>query len=205
VAEDMLEGAQMIIGDRPVFVLAAVTTANGCLWARAGDVQAVTSLGIAEVDQSSSIRVEPSQYLIVSPGGNPQDETLYNAQRGLELSRNGMRKGGEVLFVAQCGKGVAPEPKAQAEFYDRLTAPLDEVLASSEKDYVLYSHKAYRFARMIRSLGAVRMLTDLPDDVVAAAHMKKAEDAQSVVDRWLADSGSPILITPHANKTALLA
>jgi nickel-dependent lactate racemase len=205
VAEDMLEGARMAIGDRPAFVLGSITTAKGCIWSAAGDIQAVAALGMAEVDSAASVRVEASPFLIVSAGGDPEDETLYNAQRGLELSRNGVRDGGEVLFVAQCGKGVAPTPMARAEFYDRLTAPLDEVIAGLQQDYVLYSHKAFKFARFIRSVSAIRMLTDLPEDVVAAAHMSKAEDAQSVVDRWLSESDSPILITPHANKTALLA
>jgi nickel-dependent lactate racemase len=205
LAEDMLEAVRMVTADRDVFVLAAVTTSAGVAWARAGAMEPVTREAFGQVDRIATAQVVPSPYLIVSPGGDPEDETLYNAQRGLELSRNGVLPGGEVLFAAGCGRGMAPTPKARQEFCDRLAAPLAQVLAGVERDYVLYSHKAYKFAQMIRSLRAIHMVTDLSADQVSAVHMTKAVDAQQVVDRWLAESDAPILVTTHANKIALYA
>ncbi len=203
VSEDILEAVMMATAGKDVFVLVAVTGAGGIVWAGAGEMEAVTRQAIPQVDRAAGLRVAPARCLIVSPGGHPQDETLYNAQRGLELSRNGVREGGEVLFVAQCKSGVAPTPKARADFYERLTAPLDEVIAGLEARYVLYSHKAYKFAQFIGSVRRIYMVTDLPAQVVEAAHMEKVEDPQQVVDRWLRESEEPILIATHANKVAL--
>jgi nickel-dependent lactate racemase len=205
VSEDMLEGVRAATAGKDLFALAAVTVGGRAVWAGAGQPEVVTPEAIAQVDRIAGVRVEPAGRLIVSPGGDPQDETLYNAQRGLELSRNGVREGGEVLFVARCGRGVAPTLKSRAEFYDRLTAPLDEVIAGLEERYVLYSHKAYKFAQFIRSVGRISMVTDLPAGQVAAAHMEKAPGAQEVVDRWLAEPDEPILVTTQANKVALYA
>lgn len=205
VAQDMLEAAKMVTAGKDVFVLAAVTTAHGALWAGAGAIEAVTRQAIAHVDSADSARVEPARCLIVSPGGSPEDETLYNAQRGLELSRNGVRPGGEVLFLAECARGVAPTPAARAEFYDRLTAPLQDVIAGLQERYILYSHKAFKFAQFIQSVRRISMLTALPAREVQAAHMEKVEDAQAVVDRWLTESDEPVLITTLANKVALYA
>ena len=205
VSEDILEAARAATAGKDVFVLAAVTVGQGVLWAGAGDIEAVTREAIAQVDDVAGVTVEPAPYLIVSPGGDPEDETLYNAQRGLELSRNGVRQGGEVLLVARCGRGVAPTPRARADFYDRLTAPLEDIIAGLEERYVLYSHKAYKFAQLIRSVRAVHAVTHLPAGQVEAAHMTPAADAQEVVDRWLGESDGPILVTTHANKVALYA
>ena len=205
LAEDMLEAVRMVTADRAVFVLAAVTTSAGVAWAGAGAMERVTSQAMTQVDRIATVQVAPAPYLIVSPGGDPEDETLYNAQRGLELSRNGVLPGGEVLFVAGCGRGLAPTPKAREEFTDRLAAPLAQVLAGVQNDYVLYSHKAYKFAQMIRSLRAIHMVTDLSAEQVAAVHLSKAAHPQQVVDRWLAEPAAPILVTTHANKIALYA
>jgi len=203
VAEDMLEAFEMATAGKDVFVLAAVTTSKGALWAGAGGAEEVTREAIRHVDSADSVRVAPARYLIVSPGGNPEDETLYNAQRGLELSRYGVREGGEVLFIASCERGVAPTAGARAEFYDRLTAPLDEVIAGLQAKYVLYSHKAYKFAQFIKSVRSIHMLTDLSAAEVEAAHMTKVENPQAVVDGWLRESDEPILISTLANKVAL--
>lgn len=203
VAEDMLEAAHMVLEGRDAFALATVTTPAGVAWAGAGAMREVTREAICRVDRVATVRVKPVRYLIVSPGGDPQDETLYNAQRGLELSRHAVREGGEVLFLASCHKGTAPTPEARAEFYDRLTQPLDQVMASLEQDYVLYSHKAYKFAQLIGSLRAIHVVSELPDDVIAAAHLHSASNAQTIVDQWLRQSDEAILVTTHANKVAL--
>ncbi len=203
VAQDMLEAATQVISGRPVFVLASVITADGLVWSGAGEMEAVTRQAIARADRVGTVRVEPARYVVVSPGGDPQDETLYNAHRGLELSRNAVKEGGEILFLASCGAGMAGTAKAKEEFYDRLTAPLDEVIAGVEGRYVLYSHKAYKFARLIRSVRRITMVTELSDQEVAAAHLEKVVAPQEVIDRWLGESEEPILITTHANRTAL--
>lgn len=205
VAEDMLEAVKVITAEKRVFVLGAVTRPGGVIWAGAGDMESVTREAIRQVDRAESVRVLPVRCLVVSPGGDPEDETLYNAQRGLELSRNGVTRGGEVLFLARCPKGVASTAAARAEFYDRLTAPLPEVIRGLASRYVLYSHKAYKFAQFIQAVERISMVTELPRAQVEAAHMAKAEDPQAVVDRWLKDSDEPILVTTHANKVALCA
>jgi nickel-dependent lactate racemase len=205
VAEDMLEGVRAVMREKQTFVLAAVTAPDGAVWAGAGDMEAVTRDAIGLVDRTESVQVEPARYLIVSPGGHPEDETLYNAQRGLELSRNAVQEGGEVLFVARCEKGAAPTAKAREEFYDRLTAPLDQVLAGLKERYVLYSHKAYKFAQLILSVGGIWMVTEMPEEQVTAAHLRRAERPQEVIDRWLGESDEPILVNAYANKMALYA
>jgi nickel-dependent lactate racemase len=205
VAEDMLDAMHLGVGDRPVFVLAGLATPEGLLWSGAGEMETVTREAMLQVDRRTSVRVEPCRYMIVCPGGHPEDETLYNAQRGLELSRAGVLPGGEVLMPARCEKGVASTAKAREEFYDRLTAPLDDVMRGLEERYVLYSHKAYKFAQLIRSLKSIVLLTELPPGEVRAAHLAWTDDAQQVVDRWVEESDEPILVSPRANKVALLS
>jgi len=179
LAQDILEAAELIRGGRPAFVLASVWSPGGVLWSAAGEMRQVTVEGIRKVDEVAS------------------------RQRGLELARNVISEGAEVLLAAACPKGVAPTARARENFFDRLAAPLDEVLGSLEERYVLYSHKAYKFASLLKKLGRVYMFTELDEKTVSAAHMSKVRSPQRVVDEWLKGSDEPILIVDEANRLAL--
>jgi nickel-dependent lactate racemase len=204
LAIDMLEAQEMITGDAPVFALATVSSHEKLLWACAGDMRSVTTEGIRAVDESSSFTVKRTSHAIVSPGGYPQDESLYHAQRGLELTKNAINDGGSVLLLAQCENGLAPNQKARENFYDRLTRPLDEVLDSISQEYELYSHKAYKFAEMMRRLRAIHIHSGLEVDIVEGAHFLGADDPQLVIDGWLEeDPGARIRVFDDANKIAV--
>jgi lactate racemase len=175
------------------------------IWARFGPVRDVSAESFAVTDERNIQTVAPASHLVVSPGGGSNDEDLYIAQRALELNRAAVLDGGEVLFLAACPNGIG-EPQTLANFYDRLTAPLDEVIQSIQQDYVLYSHKPYKFAVLIRRLRRLWMHTQIADDLVKAAHMHPAHDPQAVVDGWLAEQpDARIIFIDGANKVALRA
>lgn len=206
LASDMLEARDMIAGNAEVFVLASISSHRQLLWSAAGKADRVTTEGLSMVDRLASFRVERTDHAIISPGGYPQDESLYHAQRGLELTKNAFEDGGRVLLLAECVKGIAPNEKAKENFYDRLTGPLDEVLDSIKSGYQLYSHKAYKFAEMISRLRSIEIYTELASGVLKNAHLAKAVDPQEVVDNWIKDDpGARILVFDDANKIAVYA
>ena len=205
LAEDMVEGMDLIAKGRPIYALAMLSAGPRLIWARFGPVQDVSAESFAVTDERNIQTVAPASHLVVSPGGRSNDEDLYIAQRALELNRAAVLDGGEVLFLAACPNGIG-EPQTLANFYDRLTAPLDEVIRSIQQDYVLYSHKPYKFAVLIRRLRRLWMHTQIADDLVEAAHMHPAHDPQAVVDGWLAEQpDARIIFIDGANKVALRA
>jgi lactate racemase len=205
VAEDQAEGMQLIVRDRPVYALAMISTGRRLVWARFGPVEETSAESFLVTDERNIRTATPASRLVVSPGGLSNDEDLYTAQRALELTRAAVTDGGEVLFLAACPNGIG-EAHTLANFYNRLTVPLDEVIGSIEQDYVLYSHKPYKFAQMIRRLRRIWMHSQIPDDLVEAAHLCPAPDPQAVVDGWLAEQDDvKIVFVDGANKVALQA
>ncbi len=205
LAEDMVEGMDLIARGRPVYALVMLSAGPRLIWVRFGPVQDVSAESFAVTDERNIQTVAPASHLVVSPGGRSNDEDLYIAQRALELNRAAVLDGGEVLFLAACPNGIG-EPQTLANFYDRLTAPLEEVIQSIQQDYVLYSHKPYKFAVLIRRLRRLWMHTQIADDLVKAAHMHPAHDPQAVVDGWLAEQpDARIIFIDGANKVALRA
>jgi len=203
LAEDQLEGMQMIVKDRPVYALVTISTSGTIQWARFGPADRVSGEAFSEIDQRNTHTVRPVSRLIVSPGGLPNDISLYIAQRALELSKSAVADGGEILFLAACPNGIG-EKKTIENFYDRLTAPIDEILKSIAREYKLYSHKPYKFAQMIKRLRRIWMYSEMPDSIIEAAHLYPADEPQMVVDNWLAEQpDAKITVVDGANKIAL--
>ena len=205
VAADQVEGMELIARHRPVYALTMLSAAGRVIWERFGPIEAASAESFRVTDERNIRTVTPASRLVVAPGGLPNDQDLYIAQRALELNRAVVTDGGEVLFLAACPNGIG-EPQTLENFYNRLTDPLDKVIASIHKNYVLYSHKPYKFALMIRRLRHLWMHTEIPDQQVEAAHLHPAHDPQAIVDGWLAeDPGVQIIFIDGANKVALQA
>jgi nickel-dependent lactate racemase len=205
LAADQLEAMKMIVRDRPVYALVTISSSGKIQWARFGPVQKVTGEAFDIADEKNAHTVEPTECLIVSPGGLPNDVDLYIAQRALELTKQAVKTGGEILFLAACPKGIG-EQHTMENFYNRLTEPIDEILESIEGEYKLFSHKPYKFAQMIKRLRRIWMYSQIPDELIEAAHLWPIHDPQKVVDDWLTENSNVrITIVDGANKLALYA
>ncbi len=205
LAADQLEAMELIVKGRPVYAMATISTSGRIQWARFGEAETVSRAAFAASDRKNTHTVAPVDRLIVSPGGLPNDVDLYISQRALELTRQGVADGGEVLFVSACPKGIGHE-RTTANFYDRLTRPIDEIFASIEAEYKLFSHKPYKFAEMIRRLRRIWVYSEIGDELIAAAHLHATGDLQAVVDGWIAeDPETKITVVDGANKIALYA
>jgi nickel-dependent lactate racemase len=203
LACDQLEGMRLIVKERPVFTLATITTSGQIRWAKFGPVEPVSTEAFAVVDRRNTHTVRPVGRLIVSPGGLPNDIDLYIAQRALELTKDAVTDGGEILFLAACPNGVG-EAKTMENFYHRLTLPIEEIFNSIESEYKLYSHKPYKFARLIRRLRRINIYSQIPDDLIRAAHLCPVHEPQAIVDGWLTERpDAKIAIVDGANKIAL--
>lgn len=203
LADDMREAMEMITEDAKSFTLSVITNQGKLVWADAGELEPVISRGIEVLDEMTSFTVKPTSKIIVSPGGYPQDLSLYHAQRGLELTKNAVADGGEILFLAECRDGVAP-PKAVENFYKKMLVPVGEIIESIKGKYNLYEHKAYKFAELLQRLSAIKMFTELDRETVESAHLIKVEDPQQVIDGWIAeDPNVKIIVLDKANKLAV--
>ena len=203
VAEDQLEGMQLIVKSRPVYALVTISKSGRLHWARFGPVDKVSSETFSMTDKWNTYTVIPTDRLIVSPGGLPNDINLYIAQRALELTKSAVADGGEILILAECPDGIGDERTLEG-FYNPLTAPIDEILRSTESEYVLYSHKPYKFAQMMQRLRQIWIYSEIPDKLIEAVHLHATHEPQAVVDGWLAEQpDAKITIVDGANKVAL--
>jgi nickel-dependent lactate racemase len=194
---------EIITKDAKTFSLSVISSGNKIVWADAGKLKPVIAGGIEVLDETTSFIVSPVPKIIVSPGGYPLDKSLYHAQRSLELTKNAVSDNGEVLFLAECRDGVAPE-EALENFYLKLVAPLDDVISSISGTYHLYEHKAFKFAELLKRIARVNMYTELDQETVERAHLDKVSDPQEVVDNWISENpNTKILVFNKGNTLAI--
>jgi nickel-dependent lactate racemase len=204
LAQDMLEFFKVVTKDKPAYGVITIASKDKISWATAGMLENSIAAGISTVDRLMASSHSKSQYIIVSCGGYPNDESLYTAQRALELTRSAYAEGAEVLFLAECRNGIASTEKAKENFYNRLTAPLSEVFKTIEDDYKLYAHKAYKLATLLDEAGQVYLYSALDKETVTKIHLKYTDSPQAVIDNWLAENNSAkITIFDKANKLAI--
>lgn len=204
LAADILDAMRMITKDAKIFTLCFVKSGNKILWSKSGDLKKVVGEGFEKVDETSNYKVEPSRYVIVSPGRFPNDESLYISQRALELTKNAIADNAEVLFLSKCENRIAPNEKGVEHFYNRLKDPIDEILAQDRSEYKLYSHKAYRFALLLKRIRRLWVYSSLEDKIIADIHMSPVKSPQDVVDGWLRDDPkAKISVFNNANRLAI--
>ena len=203
LAKDMYEGFKLIAGDRQVFVLGTICKHSQIQWAKFGGLKEVTSEGILQVDKMNAVTVEKTDKLIVSAGGYPNDESLYIAQRALELTKNAIKYGGEILFIAGCINGIGPNKSLQ-NFYEPLKEDVNTILKKLSNKYIMYSHKTYKFAQLIQRMKSIYFFSELSDSEVKSIHLTPIMSPQKIINDWITvDPNVKINIFTEGNKVAV--
>jgi nickel-dependent lactate racemase len=206
LAADQLEAMDKIIGTREFWAVAMISSNNKIKWLQFGKAKDVSASAFEKADEWNVYNVQPVERMIVSCGSSPNDIDLYIAQRALELTKQAILDGGEIIFAAECEQGVGAE-RTLPHFWNLLIRPLDEIFTKVKNEpYKLFSHKPLRFAQMIERLRRIWLYSKLPNEMTKAAHLHPAEDIQTIINNWLKEKPDvKILVVDSANKLALRA
>jgi len=169
--------------------------------ALAGDPGVVMHEGITLSRQVCQVAV-PHKYSLVisSPGGQPKDINVYQAQKGLAHAVRITQQGGTVILTAACPEG-AGSPHYEAWMHGKHSYA--EVLQSFQAEgFRIGPHKAYQIAR---DASQVRLLfcSDMDEGLARALLLNPVQNLQSALALALADlpPGERIGILPHAAST----
>ncbi len=137
--------------------------------------------------------------VIASCGGYPKDISLYQAQKGLNLASQAVKRGGKILLLAACPQGVGDD--IYFDYVCQFATP-EEVLEDFQRlEFKMGAHKAYLFGRTLVSYD-VAVFSDLNSDILKRCHLRAA-DPSAVITEWLEEfEGRPALaVVPNANTT----
>jgi nickel-dependent lactate racemase len=142
---------------------------------------------------ANSVRItEKRDVIIASCGGFPYDINLIQAHKALEAASHACVEGGTIVLLAECSEGTG-----RSDFLDWFSASTSAELADRlcEK-YQVNGQTGWNFLRIAERFD-VRLVTSLPDDVVARLRCIKASDASSALSN-LEHSSSGYIIPAGA-------
>jgi nickel-dependent lactate racemase len=204
LAADQVEAMEKIIDGRPFWTVAMISTDGNIQWLRFSQAKEASAEAFSKADEWNIHEVKQVERMLVSCGGTPNDIDLYIAQRALELTKQAIADGGEILFVCACDKGIGAQ-RTMEHFWNLLTRPMDDIAAIVRNGpYKLFSHKPLRFAELIGRLTSLWVYSELDDELIKAGHMSPASNIQDIVDRWISQKPDiKILVVDGANKLAI--
>lgn len=204
LANDQYEAMRQIVKDRSLWALVTISQSVAIQWADFGPAQQVTLNAFTKADEWNMRTANPVDYMIVSPGGLPNDVDLYIAQRALELTSLVVNNGGQILLLAACPNGIGSE-LTKNHFENKLYEPIETILQQNPHEYNLFEHKPYRFAKLIRRLEKLWLHTEIPASIVKDIHMAPCSSPQDLISAWLYQKlDAKILVVDGANKVLLI-
>lgn len=171
---DILEINDLFWKNKHVFTAAIVSSHGRILDFEIGPWKETIGKMLPVVDHFMSQEVKAADLTILSCGGEPLDESLYNAQRALELCMASFKEGGKVIFLARCENGLGPQ-KAKKNFYDLMLMPMEELEQKLMEKYILYSHKSLRFLKLLKKLDRLYMVTQLEEKWLKSLGIEKIQ------------------------------
>ncbi len=199
IHEDMVEAARLA---KPDFILNIVTNSKGELVkAFAGDLEKVHSEGERLVDEMYRVPIEQkAKIVVVSSGGHPFDINLFQAYKGVDCALKAVRKGGAIIWVAEC-----PEGHGNQVFYEWMTKfkELKQMETEIKRRFKIGGHKAYYLMKALQKVTII-LVSTLPD--YYAANVFGLKTAKAVNDALssafsIVGKDARVWVMPHGNIT----
>jgi len=196
---DMVEAAKLAKAD---FIVNIVTNSKlELVRAFAGDVEQAFNEGVKLVDEMYKVPVERrADIVVVSPGGHPFDIDLYQAYKGVDNALDAVKRGGVIVWVAEC-----PEGHGNEVFLEWMTRfkDLKEMETEIKRRFRLGGHKAYYLLRALQKVQII-LVSTMPD--YHATGVFRLRTARTVNDA-LRDAfdtvgkDGKVWVMPHGNIT----
>ena len=198
VREDLEAGVDLVGVD---FILNVIVNSRHRVTAAvAGDVKAAHRKACELVRVRSAVELaKQADIVIVSGGGSPSDINLYQAQKALDNALGAVRRGGVIIWLAQCREGVG---NSVFESWMREAGSATQILDRIQEEFALGGHKAAALANTVQH-ARVYLVSDLETDMFAGLGVIQVPEAQQALDQALAElgSGASVLVMPQGGST----
>ena len=198
VREDLNEAGEMVGIDLALNFIMAPT--KEVVQVLAGDPLKMLLIGAETCAALYGVEIEDTfDIVIASCGGYPKDICLYQAQKGLNLASQAVKKGGNILLLAASTQGVGDD--VYFDYVSQFTSPKEVLEDFKKQGFRMGAHKAYLFGRTLSEFD-VAVSSDLDPGVLQKCHLRSA-DPSKVIGEWVDNfKGRPkIGIIPNANTT----
>ena len=177
ISKEMFEAAEMLGVD---YILNVVTNSEReIVKVVAGDYRQAWEAGI---DISAGMYhlnlAEKADAAVVSSGGFPRDINVYQAQKALDHADHAVKKGGTIIWVAECSEGYGED--RFEKWMSEALKPEDNVERIKEK-FLIGGHKAFAISKVAADKEII-LISSLTKDRTENIFASKMENIQEAVD-----------------------
>nr|WP_238524815.1 nickel-dependent lactate racemase [Halanaerobium hydrogeniformans] len=156
INQELFAGAELLGVD---FIVNVVTNSNReIVKVVSGDLREAWSAGIKSSAEMYEVEIaEKADVAVVSSGGFPRDINVYQAQKALDHADHAVKKGGTIIWVAECTEGLGEERFER--WMDEAEKPEDNIERIKEK-FLIGGHKAFAISKVVKDKEVI-LISDL--------------------------------------------
>ncbi len=197
VRQDIDEVYKLIRAD---YILNAVLDEHkNIIKAVAGHYIEAHRAGCAFLDSLYKIRIkEKADIVVVSAGGYPKDQNMYQAQKALDNAKHAVKDGGVIIWLADCGEGLG---SATFEKWMRTMTPSERVV-NIQRNFVLGGHKAAAVSIVLEN-ARIFLVSSLESDFVKSLYLEPYPSLEKAFAEATEYKGkdSTVIVMPYGGST----
>lgn len=177
ISQEMFEAAEILGVD---YILNVVTNSKReIVKVVAGDYRQAWEAGIDISAEMYHLNLrEKADAAVVSSGGFPRDINIYQAQKALDHADHAVKKGGTIIWVAECSEGYGEE--RFEKWMNEAQKPEDNIARIKEK-FLIGGHKAFAISKVAAEKEII-LISSLSQEQTENIFAKKMETIQQAVD-----------------------
>ena len=177
ISQEMFEAAEKVGVD---FILNVVTNSSReIVQVAAGDYRQAWEAGIAQSAEMYHLPLtEKADAALVSSGGFPRDINIYQAQKALDHADHAVKKGGTIIWVAECSEGYGEE--RFQNWMEEAQRPEDNIERIKEK-FLIGGHKAFAISKVAAEKEII-LISSLSQEQTENIFAKKMDTIQEAVE-----------------------
>ncbi|MGP3778537.1 nickel-dependent lactate racemase [Halanaerobium saccharolyticum] len=198
ISREMFEAAEMLGVD---YILNVVTNSEReIVKVVAGDYRQAWEAGIDISAEMYHLNLaEKADAAVVSSGGFPRDINIYQSQKALDHADHAVKKGGTIIWVAECSEGYGEE--RFEKWMNEAQKPEDNVKRIKEK-FLIGGHKAFAISKVAAEKEII-LISSLTKERTENIFASKMENIQEAVDFLKEKNGADysVYIMPQGSLT----
>lgn len=142
---------------------------------------------------------ETADIVIISPGGTPKDDTVYQAQKSVRNALRAAAQGGIIIVAAKCPEGFG-DPVFE-EWMNAASSPKD-IEGRSAREFVLGGHKGAFIAQAVNQ-ARIFWVSDMEQAQVRKLFFEPFSSLQEAVDTAIGikEDNAGVLVMPYGGLT----
>lgn len=173
---EMFEAAEMLGVD---FIINVVTNSNReIVKVVSGDLKEAWSAGIDISAEMYHVEIEEKvDAAVVSSGGFPRDINVYQAQKALDHADHAVKKGGTIIWVAECSEGLGEE---RFEKWMQEAKKPEDNIERIKKKFLIGGHKAYAISKVVKDKDVI-LISSLSKEKTETMFLQKLDSLDEAV------------------------